>query len=135
MAHASTNGVDVSGQLAEISRAVVQIHAQHYGRGPDQAKTIWERDVILCLLEEIYTPAERTLIQAGRFDQVRSLRIAFQDEIEPLLCSAVEAVTGRRVRGFLSQVSERPELASEVFVLEPADRPDASGPTSVRSTT
>jgi len=122
---ASSRDVDVGGQLAGISRAVVRIHAEHYGRGPDRAKTIWQRDVILCLLEEVYTPAERTLIQAGRFDQVRSLRTAFQDEVEPLLRAAVEAVTGRRVRAFLSQVSAEPELASEVFVLEPLERPEA----------
>jgi uncharacterized protein YbcI len=119
---ASSRDADVGGQLAGISRAVVSIHAEHYGRGPDRAKTIWQRDVILCLLEEVYTPAERTLIRAGRFDQVRSLRTAFQDEVEPLLRAAVEAVTGRRVRAFLSQVNADPELASEVFVLEPLEQ-------------
>jgi uncharacterized protein YbcI len=124
---ASTRDVDVGGQLAGISRAVVKIHAEHYGRGPDRAKTIWQRDVIVCLLEEVYTPAERTLIQAGRFDQVRSLRTAFQDEVEPLLRAAVEAVTGRRVRAFLSQVCAEPELASEVFVLEPLEQAEAFG--------
>ena len=124
---ASGRGVDVGGQLAGISRAVVKIHAEHYGRGPDRAKTIWQRDVIVCLLEEVYTPAERTLIQAGRFDQVRSLRTAFEDEVEPLLRAAVEAVTGRRVRAFLSQVNADPELASEVFVLEPLEQAEAIG--------
>lgn len=122
---ASTRGVDVGGQLAGISRAVVKIHAEQYGRGPDRAKTIWQRDVIVCLLEEVYTPAERTLIQAGRFDQVRSLRIAFQDEVEPVLRAAVEAVTGRRVRAYLSQVCAEPEVASEVFVLEPLEQAEA----------
>ena len=118
----SSRGVDVGGQLAGISRAVVKIHVEHYGRGPDRAKNIWQLYVIVCLLEEVYTPAERTLIQAGRFDQVRSLRTVFEDEVEPLLRAAVEAVTGRRVRAFLSQVNADPELASEVFVLEPLEQ-------------
>ncbi len=109
-------------RVSEISRAVVRIHAEYYGRGPERARTIWDRDVIVCLLEDIYTPAERTLIAAGRFDQVRSVRTALQDEIEPLLRGAVEAITGRPVRAFLSQVSREPALAAEVFVLEPQEQ-------------
>ena len=50
------------------------------------------------------------------------MRTAFQDEVEPLLRAAVEAITGRRVRAFLSQVNADPELASEVFVLEPLEQ-------------
>jgi len=105
----SSRGVDVGGQLAGISRAVVKIHAEHYGRGPDRAKTIWQRDVILCLLEEVYTPAERTLIQAGRFDQVRSLRIAFQDEVAPECSGGVPERQRRRSKRLLESVgtSER----------------------------
>jgi uncharacterized protein YbcI len=113
---------DVGARLSEISRAVVRVHAQHYGRGPERAKTIWQGDLIVCVLEDIYTRAERTLIDAGRFDQVRTVRIAFQDELEPLLCAAVEAITGRTVRGFLGQVAAEPELASEIFVLEPIEQ-------------
>lgn len=103
--------------VSEISREVVRIHAQFYGRGPTKAKTIWRHDVIVVLLEEIFTKAEEVLLEAGRFDQVRAHRQVFQDHVEPLFRNAIEQATGRRVRGFLSQVSEE-GIASEVFVLE-----------------
>lgn len=106
--------------VAEISREVVRIHAQYYGRGPTRARTIWRQDVVAVILEEIFTGAEEMLTEAGRFEQVRSHRQAFQDQVEPLFRNVVEQATGRRVRTFLSQVSEE-GVASEVFVLSDAE--------------
>ena len=102
--------------IAEIAREVVRIHAQYYGRGPTKARAIWRHDVVAVILEEIFTKAEEILVEAGRFDQVRSHRQAFQDQVEPLFRNVVEQATGHSVRGFLSQVSEE-GIASEVFVL------------------
>ena len=104
--------------VAEISREVVRVHARYYGRGPTKAKTVWRNDIVVVVLEEVFTKAELVLVEAGRFEQVRAHRQAFQDEIEPLLRQIVERATGRRVRAFLSQVSgENRGIASEVFVL------------------
>lgn len=102
--------------VAEISREVVRIHAQYYGRGPTKARAIWRHDIVTVVLEEIFTKAEAMLVEAGRFEQVRSHRQAFQDQVEPLFCNIVEQATGRPVYSFLSQVSEQ-GVASEVFVL------------------
>jgi uncharacterized protein YbcI len=102
--------------LAEISREIVRAHAQYYGRGPTKARTVWKDDVVVVILEEIFTRAERTLVDAGHFEQVRATRQAFQDEVEPLFRQLVEQATGREVRSFLSQCS--PDgIASETFVL------------------
>ena len=102
--------------VAEVSREVVRIHAQYYGRGPTKARAIWRHDIVTVILEEIFTKAEAILVEAGRFDQVRSHRQAFQDQVEPLFRNVVEQATGRSVYAFLSQVSEE-GVASEVFVL------------------
>jgi uncharacterized protein YbcI len=114
-------GDPVDGSIvAKIAREVVQVHARYYGRGPTKAKAIWRHDIVVVVLEEIFTKAEMVLVEAGRFDQVRSHRMAFQDQVEPLFNNVVEQATGRSVRGFLSQVSET-GIASEVFVLASAD--------------
>lgn len=106
-----------SGSLvASISRDIVKVYARFYGRGPTRAKTIWRDDIVVCVLEEVFTKAEQLLIAGGRFENVRLHRIAFQDEVEPLFRAAVEATTGRQVKSFLSQVSED-GVAGEVFVL------------------
>lgn len=110
---------DQGSHVAAISREIVQIHSQFYGRGPTKAKTIWRDEIIVCLLEEIFTKAEQLLVDHGRFEDVRSHRIAFQDEVGPLFRGSVEEATGRQVKSFLSQISED-GCASEVFVLGPS---------------
>jgi len=102
--------------VAEISREVVRIHAKYYGRGPTKARAIWRHDVVTVILEEIFTRAETVLVEAGRFEQVRLHRQAFQDQVEPLFRNVVEQATGRSVHAFLSQVSEE-GVAAEIFVL------------------
>jgi uncharacterized protein YbcI len=106
---------EVSGPAA-ISRAVVRIHSEYYGRGPTRARTALGNGVITVVLEGLFTPAERTLVAAGRFELVRATRIAFQDDVEPLLRHGVEEITGMPVVGFLSQIALN-DLGAEVFVL------------------
>jgi uncharacterized protein YbcI len=106
--------------VAEIAREIVRIHARYYGRGPTKAKAVWRGDIVVVVLEEIFTQGEVVLTEAGHFEQVRLNRQAFQDQVEPLFRQAVEQTTGRPVRAFLSQVS-REGVASEVFVLEGAE--------------
>lgn len=109
--------IDKSSVVAAISREIVKVHAEHYGRGPTKAKTIWRADVVVCVLENIFTTAEETLVAGNHFEQVRQNRQTFQDAVAPILRHAVETATGRSVRAFLSQIS--PEgVASEVFVLD-----------------
>ncbi|HVV91066.1 MAG TPA: Na-translocating system protein MpsC family protein [Solirubrobacterales bacterium] len=110
---------DASGAMAAgISREIVGIYAEYYGRGPTKAKTLWREDVITCVLEDAFTRAEQVLVHGNRFEQVRINRQAFQEQIEPLLRDAVEKVTGRRIRSCLSQIN-RDGVAVEVFVLGP----------------
>ena len=111
---------DGSGAIvAAISREIVGIYAEYYGRGPTKAKTVWREDVVTCVLEDAFTRAERILVDGGRFDQVRLNRQAFQDEIEPLLRERIGAVSGRPVETCLSQIN-RNGVAIEVFLLRPA---------------
>jgi uncharacterized protein YbcI len=110
---------DRSGAIvAAISRGVVGIYAEYYGRGPTKAKTYWSEDLVVVILEDVFSRAERVLVDAGRFEQVRLNRQAFQDGIEPLFRQAIEAQTGRRVTACLSQVNQD-GVAAEVFVLGP----------------
>ena len=95
------------------------MHREHYGRGAGRARTVMGDDYVICFLEDIYTPVERTLIDAGRFEAVREMRNAFQDTMREEFSAAVEAAAGRKVIGFLSQNHIDPDLAVETFILEP----------------
>jgi len=106
-------------QAASISNAITRLHRDHYGRGATTTRTIIQRNYVVCFLEDIYTPVERTLIEAGRTEAVRETRNIFQDAMGPKFREAVEEATGRAVIAFMSQVCFDPDMAAEVFVLEP----------------
>ena len=102
-----------------ISNAVVQLHANHYGRGPTKARTHLADEFALVILEDIFTPAERTLIAAGNYEQVVDMRAAFQEALRREFVEAIQAITGREVRAFISAVNVDPEIATELFIFEP----------------
>ena len=108
-------------QAAAISNAITRLHRAHYGRGATTARTIIQRNYVVCFLDDIYTPVERTLLEAGRSEAVRETRNLFQDAMGPKFREAVEEATGRTVVAFMSQVHFDPDMAAEVFVLESQD--------------
>ncbi len=76
-------------------------------------------DVILVVLEDIYTPGEQSLIGAGDSQQVLETRRVLGEVIGPRIAVAVEQLTGRCVRASLSQSHVRPDVAVWVFLLDP----------------
>lgn len=78
-----------------------------------------QRNYVMCVLEDIYTPIERTLIDAGRKDAVRETRTIFQDTMKPHFVEIVETALGRKVLAFMSQVCFDPDMSAEIFILEP----------------
>ncbi|HWT25540.1 MAG TPA: Na-translocating system protein MpsC family protein [Solirubrobacteraceae bacterium] len=111
-----------------ISQAIVRIHAERYGKGATQAKTYAWDNVVVTVLADVLTTAERTLVEVSRPDTVRHVRAAFQETNEATFRTAVEAITGRRVRSFMSQVDPATGYGVEVFILEPQTTPgDGAG--------
>jgi uncharacterized protein YbcI len=106
---------------SQISREIVRLHANLYGRGPTKAKTHLTEEYAMCILEEVFTPAEKTLIRAGNSEQVKATRDAFQDAVEPEFREVVESATGWQVRAFVSVVNVAIDAAFEIFLFETRD--------------
>ena len=102
--------------VSQLSREIVQLHARLYGRGPTKARSYLHGDYAVCILEEVFTTAERTLIVAGSGDHVSDTRKKFQDAVKEEFIEVVERITGRKVRVFLSQVDVEANLALEFFI-------------------
>jgi uncharacterized protein YbcI len=113
---------------AAISRAVVRIHAEHYGKGATQAKTYAFENLIVTVLRDVFTTAETTLIGLDRAETVRDVRTTFQNSMSQTFVSAIEDLTGRRVESFMSQVDPASGMGIEVFVLVPEAAPEPSEP-------
>jgi uncharacterized protein YbcI len=117
---------------AEISRAAVQLVAEYTGRGPTKAHTVINRDSVMILLGDTLTKGERSLAGKGMSDHVLETRRLYQRAMREDLIGAVEEHTGRRVIAFMSDNHIDPDVAAEVFVLEPlpedgAGRSDPEG--------
>ena len=104
--------------------AITRLHRDHYGRGATTTRTVYQRNYLLVFLEDIYTPVERTLIDAGNREEVRRTRQVFQDAMRARFVESIEAITGRRVVQFMSQVGFEPDMAAEIFILEPGETID-----------
>jgi uncharacterized protein YbcI len=107
--------------LAEISTHLVQLHSRYYGKGPTKAKTHMINGTVVCILRGGFTTVERTLIESGRAGTVYEMRHAFQQAMEDEFRQVVENATGRKVIAYMSQIHINPDLAAELFVLEPEE--------------
>lgn len=113
--------------MTAVTNAIVGMYREFYGRGATRGRTIMQDNYLVCFLDDIYTKAERTLIEAGKFQAVLQARNDFQEAMRPRFSQAVEELTGRRVVAFISQVGTDPDVAVEAFWLEPTSNTDGTG--------
>lgn len=106
---------------AELSREMVRLYKDLFGRGPTKARTDFANaDTILCTLEHSLTPAEQALVGMGEHQRLRDTRMYFQHATEERFREVVERVTGREVRAFISGIDTGQDVAAEIFYLGPA---------------
>lgn len=115
----STQGPLTGGELnAAVTSALVGIHQKHLGRGPASAATFYKNNVLVTLMYEVMTPAEKTLARGVRSDAVLQMRHLYQQEMQADFTEAVERLSGRSVTAFISGNHLEPDVAAEIFVLD-----------------
>jgi len=107
--------------LTAVSEGMVALLKEYYGRGPTQAKTYYQDDLVVCLLRGGFTRVEQTLLAGGRGHAVIQQRMEFQEVMRERFEAVIEHATGRRVIGFMSGNQQAPDMICEVFVLAPSD--------------
>lgn len=106
------------GMRGEISRSMVSIMKQYYGKGPTNARTFFNERYVFCVMEGGLTRSDETLLAAGQEELVRSYRLSFEGVITPVITRAVADITGRAVVGYHSQVILDPPHVIEIFILD-----------------
>ncbi len=100
---------------------------RRYGKGPLSARAHFiEDDILVVVMREPATAAERSMVEAGRERDAREFRLAFQDAYEGELTGIAEEHIGRKVATYHSQIVFDPDLLFEIFVFESSD---GDGPT------
>jgi len=101
-----------------ISSEIAALYALVYGHDRTTATTYINDNVVLCVLENILTEHEATLIGAGSSAVVIDGRVAFQTDTQDEFTAAVERLTHRRVVAFMSANQTAPGVAAELFFLD-----------------
>ena len=101
-----------------ISTRLVQLIARYTGRGPTQARTTLNTNLVIVVFRDVMTKAERSLAGAGGDLDVRSTRRTFQEMIRDEAREIVEECTGREVSSVLADIDPQTDTAVHVFVLE-----------------
>jgi uncharacterized protein YbcI len=106
-------------ELAEVTNGIVGLFAEYYGRGPTRAKSYLLDDTyVVTVLRDSMTTVERTLADVGHGDQVRSVRLTFQEAMAGSFKRVVESAFGRRVASYHSQLLIDADIGFELFVLD-----------------
>ena len=103
---------------AAITSALVGIYTEHLGRGPRRASTFHHAHVIVTLMHDVLTPAEKSLTRTGQVDAVDYIRHLFHETMEADFRKAVERLTSRTVLALISGNHIAPDIAAELFILD-----------------
>jgi len=105
---------------AAVTREVIRVQNESHGRGPKKAFSFHNGNVLVTILEEVLTPAERKLAGDGESEAVLRMRSLYQRNMAAELKKGIEAITGRQVVAVMSDNHLDPDIAVETFIL---DRP------------
>jgi len=103
---------------AALTREVVRIHTADLGRGPNRSFTFHNGNVVVTVLQEVLTKAERNLSANGHGEAVLEMRQLFQRTMADEMKESVERLTERTVVAFMSDNHLEPDMAVEVFILD-----------------
>jgi len=103
----------------DISTAMVRLYKEHFGEGPTRCRTYFPPDLVIGVLGGGYSAAEQTMLEGGRWYEVRQARQIWQDTMKERFVETIERLTGGSVTAFMSANHQDPDLAVEMFVLDP----------------
>jgi uncharacterized protein YbcI len=113
--------INLTGEvLSEAANAVSKIKAEFFGRGPEGGKAYVNDNLLVVVLRGGLLDVEETLIERGRADKVRDLRLTWQEELDAEITQQIERITGLKVVDYHSQILVRARVIVELFLIADA---------------
>jgi uncharacterized protein YbcI len=106
--------------LSQISTEIVRTLKESFGKGPVKAKSYMLDDFLIVVMRGGVTTAEQTMLDFGHQDLVRQFRQTFENEMTERLVDKIEALTGRKVITYQSQILFDPHIVMEIFFFDRA---------------
>ena len=104
--------------LSRLSTSTAAMQKAAFGKGPTSTKSYLFDDMLLIVMREGLTQAERTMLDFGRHDLVREFRQQFENEMTRRIVDMIEELTERKVLTYQSQVMFDPDVVVEIFVFD-----------------
>jgi uncharacterized protein YbcI len=104
--------------LSRLSSSMGAMQKAAFGKGPLSTKSYMFDDMLLIVMREGLTQAERTMLEFGRQDLVREFRQQFENEMTRRIIDMIEELTERKVLTYQSQVMFDPDIVVEMFVFD-----------------
>jgi uncharacterized protein YbcI len=104
--------------LSAICNEAAKLHREHFGRGPGAVKSYMVDDLVVCVLTDVFTPMEKTLIEKGRADLVRAIRAAHSAVVRETYMQRMAETIGRPVTNYESTISIGPDIVANIFILD-----------------
>ena len=116
--------------LMRLSNEMVRAQKTFFGKGPTKAKSYILDDMLIVVMRDGLTTAEKTMLRFDKPDQVRQFRQLFENEMTERLVAIVEEVTERKVINYQSQVMFDPDVVVEMFLFDATASADARAATA-----
>jgi uncharacterized protein YbcI len=97
---------------AALTDELVGIQTGYLGRGPMAAFTFHRGDVVVTLMHDILTKAEKVLAQTGGRSKVTDAHGLFRQQMEGDFRAVVERLTGQKVLAVLGANHIDPDVAA-----------------------
>jgi uncharacterized protein YbcI len=107
--------------LRQISTSMARMQKDAFGKGPISTKSYMFDDLLLIVMREGLTVAEKTMLDFGQADLVRNFRQQFENEMTHRLVTMIEGLTERTVLTYQSQIMFDPDVVVEIFVFDRTD--------------
>ena len=111
-------GLEGTALTRAISASMVGLYGIHYGHDRTTGTTYINDNVVVCILEDILSSDESSLVATGSSREVIDGRVAFQEGMQDEFTAEIERLTRRRVTAFMSANQTTPGVACELFFLE-----------------
>jgi uncharacterized protein YbcI len=104
--------------LRQLSTEMVRMQKQAFGKGPIHAKAYMFDDLLMVVMRDGLTVAEKTMLGFGQADLVRNFRQQFENNMTSRMIEPIERLTGRKVLTYQSQIMFDPDVIVEIFVFD-----------------
>ena len=89
-----------------------------FGKGPTSTRSYLFDDMLLIVMRDGLTVAEKTMLEFGQGDLVRNFRQQFENHMTERIVGMIEELTERKVLTYQSQNMFNPHVVVEMFIFD-----------------